>query len=77
MLPFNSPPTYPNMQQPYPNMQQPYPNMQQSQYANGQQLQSYNGQYSGQQLYPPLQEPNNADDSFWATSVIMPILCCG
>ena len=61
MLPF--PPQYTNGPPP--------------QYANGQQ--PYNGQYGVQQLYPPQPYPNSAgpDDRFGATSVVMPILCCG
>jgi hypothetical protein len=45
------------------------------QYASMQQ--PYNGKYGVQQLYPPLQQPSIADDRFGATSVIMPIQCCG
>ena len=42
-------------------------------------LRPYNGQYGVQQLYPPQPYPNSAgpDHRFGATSVVMPILCCG
>ena len=64
------PPQYANQQPnaiPYANAM-PY---------NGQQ--PYNGQYGVQQLYPPQPYQNSAgpDDRFGATSVVMPILCCG
>ena len=79
MLPFaNGQPQYTNGPPPqYANQQPnaiPYAN---AMPYNGQQ--PYNGQYGVQQLYPPQPYPNSAgpDDRFGATSVVMPILCCG